>query len=331
MPVPLPGEVLIAMRSASICGSDLHAYQKSTPRRRPPMTMGHEVSGEIAACGREVRNAAVGDRVTVLPLISCRKCQFCTSGRENLCPDRTVLGVERDGAYAEYFTVPAHLVFRLPDHLSYPEAALVEPLAVAVHAVGKLQPLPETAAIIGAGVIGLFTLSVLKIGGAKNIIAIDIDDYKLNLARQLGATLTIHLQQDDPVSRIQKNNGGVEACFEAVGLGSTLNTALHITQNGGSVVAIGMTGGKMEVDFLDVVAREVRILGTYCYTRCDFEYALNLLAAGQIDTSLFTQILPFSEAIAAFDRLANHKENLVKIVLTNVPERESNVIKAERR
>ena len=193
----------------------------------------------------------------------------------------------------------------------------MEPLAVAVHAVGKLQPLPETAAIIGAGVIGLFTLSVLKIGGVKNIIAIDIDDYKLNLARRLGATLTIHLQQDDPVSHIQQNGGGVEACFEAVGLSSTLHTALHITQNGGSVVAIGMTGGKMEVDFLDVVAREVRIIGTYCYTRGDFEYALNLLAAGQIDTSLFTQIQPFSEAISAFDRLANHKENLVKIVLTN--------------
>ncbi len=315
--MPLPDEVLIAMRSASICGSDLHAYQKSTPRRRPPMTMGHEVSGEIAACGREVRNVVVGDRVTVLPLISCRKCQFCNSGRENLCPGRTVLGVERDGAYAEYFTVPAHLVYRLPDRLTYPQAALVEPLAVAVHAVRKLRPVPENVAIIGAGVIGLFTLGVLKIGGAKNIIAIDIDDYKLNLARRLGATHSINSQQEDPAAMLQKNFAGVPACFEAVGLGSTLNTALHITQNGGSVVAIGMTGGKMEVDFLDLIAREIQIIGTYCYTHCDFEYALNLLAAGQIDTSLFTQIQPFSEAISAFDRLANKKENLVKIVLTN--------------
>jgi propanol-preferring alcohol dehydrogenase len=147
-------------------------------------------------------------------------------------------------------------------------------------------------------------------------MVIDIDDTKLDIARQLGANITINTQQEDPVDIIREKHGGVEVCFEAVGLSDTLNIAIHATQNGGEIVVIGMTGNQLEVDMLDVVAREIQIRGTYCYTRQDFEHALNLLATGKIGPSLFTRTRPFTEAIDVFNLLAGRKEDLVKVVLT---------------
>jgi L-iditol 2-dehydrogenase len=310
-------QILVKVAFCGICGSDVHAYQKGSPRRKPPMIMGHEASGEVVRCGDTVGNIECGDQVAVLPLFSCEKCKYCVADKENLCPDRAVLGVERDGTYAECFAVPADLAYRLPDSMSYTQAALVEPLAVAVHAVRSVQNRSaEKVAIIGAGVIGLFTLAVLKNSGVKNSIVMDIDDTKLDIARQLGADVTINTQREDPVEVIRRKYGGVEVCIEAVGLSATLNTAIHATENGGEVVVIGMTGNGLEVDMLDVVAREIQIRGTYCYTRQDFEHALNLLATAKIDPSLFTQTRPFSEAIDVFNCLADHKEGLVKVVLT---------------
>ena len=210
-PAPQKDEILIATRAMSICGSDVHAYQKDSPRRKPPMIMGHEASGEVVRCGDAVRNVEIGVRVAVLPLLSCRKCKYCVAGKENLCPDRAVLGVEREGAYADYFTVPADLAYRLPDSMDYAQAALVEPLSVAVHAVRMLQnPDVENTAIIGAGVIGLFTLAVLKISGAGNVIVIDIDDHKLDIARQLGADGTIHSQHEDPVVKVNPTSAVIK-------------------------------------------------------------------------------------------------------------------------
>ncbi len=248
-PVPGPGEVLVRVRACGICGSDVHGLDGSTGRRVPPLVMGHEAAGEIAALGTGVAGLEVGRRVTFDSTIYCGRCAFCRAGEINLCDHRQVLGVSceeyrRDGAFAEYVAVPSRSIYPLPEGLSFERAALVEPLSVAVHAVDRLAPREgERAVVLGAGVIGLLALQVLKARGCGRVIAVDLDRGRLELARELGADQTFAPEKGtDVAAELVRLSGGagLDLAVEAVGLPATVETAVNCLRKGGT----GGAGGQ---------------------------------------------------------------------------------------
>ncbi len=254
MPRPGPDEVLVKVEACGICGSDVHGYDGSSGRRIPPLVMGHEASGTVAATGADVKDLKEGQPVTFDSTIYCGACKFCLSGEANLCEHRQVLGVstpdfKRQGAFAEYVLVPRRVIYNLPESLGFPEAAMVEPLSVAVHAV-RLSELPEhaTALVVGAGMIGLLVVQALRAAGCSSILVSDIDDSRLQLATDLGATATINAKSADvPAEVKQHTNGiGVDVALEAVGSTPTVKTAIDSVRKGGTVTLIGNiapTGG----------------------------------------------------------------------------------------
>src|SRR4051812_33982372 len=191
-------DVLIRVAACGICGSDVHGYDGSSGRRVPPIIMGHEAAGVVAEIGSAVDRANVGDRVTFDSTISCGQCEPCLRGAVNLCTSRRVLGVScadyrQHGAFAEFVAVPQHVVYRLPDELLFEHAALIEPVSVAIHALDRLHVQPgEEAVVVGSGMIGLFVIQALRAAGCRDVVAIDLDDSRLALARELGASVTIN-------------------------------------------------------------------------------------------------------------------------------------------
>jgi L-iditol 2-dehydrogenase len=215
MPVPevAADEILVRVRACGICGSDVHGLDGSTGRRIPPLVMGHEAAGEVAAIGAGVSDLQPGERVTFDSTIYCGRCYFCLRGEVNLCDNREVLGVSpgsyrRHGAFAEFVAVPRRIVYRLPDTLSFEQAALIEAVSVAVHAAGLSGVrLGDTAVVVGAGMIGLLVVEAVRRTGATRVVAVDVDEARLSLARQLGATETI-LAGTGAVARILEGTGG---------------------------------------------------------------------------------------------------------------------------
>ena len=189
-----PDDVLVRVRACGICGSDIHGYDGSSGRRIPPLVMGHEAAGEVAEVGASVTGLRVGMPVTFDSMVSCGRCHFCRRGQTNLCDNRRVLGVScaeyrRHGAFAEYVAVPQHIVFPLPETLSPEQAAMVEPVSVAVHAANRTPVrLDDSAVVVGTGMIGLLVVQTLRLRGCGKIMAVDLDEDKLKLARQLART-----------------------------------------------------------------------------------------------------------------------------------------------
>ncbi|MCJ7571572.1 MAG: galactitol-1-phosphate 5-dehydrogenase [Candidatus Thermoplasmatota archaeon] len=318
--IPLPvisdDEVLVKTKAVSICGSDLHAYKGVSKRRKPPLVMGHEFSGEIIRTGKNVRNLKTGDRVVIEPIISCGVCRSCNKGKTNACGNRKLIGLHTTGAFAEYVNVRGEKCHKIPQTITFEEASLVEPLAVAVHAV-NITPIRknDTIVIIGSGTIGLMTCQVAKYSGAGKIFAVDTIDYKLEQIKKLGAYQVINANKEDPVKKVLAD-GGVDVVFEAVGLQKTVQQALTMVTAAGEVTIIGMLEAKMELDMLDVTVKEIEIRGSYGYTTKDFKQALNLIASKKVNVKpLITHVLPLDDIAKGFDILAQEKERVIKVVL----------------
>jgi L-iditol 2-dehydrogenase len=309
-------EVLIKVKAVSICGSDVHAYRGVSKRRIPPLVMGHEFSGEIVKLGRTVKELKEGERVVLEPVLSCGKCALCQRGRSNICENIRLVGLHLSGAFSEYVPIPASKCHTLPDAVSFEEASLVEPLAVAVHAVNftSLEK-DEDIGILGSGAVGLMTLQVVNNIGAEKIFAIDTLEYRLELAKKLGATTTINAKKEDPVKEVL-DHGGVNTVFEAVGHQRTVQQALSMVRKGGKVVIIGMLDATMELGMLDVTVKEIEIKGSYGYTSNDFKQALTLIAKGKVEVKpLITHVLPLHDIAKGFDILSQGAENVIKVVL----------------
>jgi L-iditol 2-dehydrogenase len=309
-------EVLVRVKAVSICGSDVHAYRGVSKRRIPPLVMGHEFSGEIVKLGRTVKGLKEGERVVLEPVLSCGKCALCQRIRSNICDNIRLVGLHLSGAFSEYVPIPASKCHMLPDAVSFEEASLVEPLAVAVHAV-NLASLEndEDIAILGSGAVGLMTLQVVNNIGAGKLFAIDTLEYRLDLAKKLGATTTINAVKEDPVKEVLAQ-GGVNTVFEAVGHQKTVQQALSMVQKGGKVVIIGMLEATMELNMLDVTVKEIEIRGSYGYTSDDFKQALTLIANDKVEVKpLITHVLPLHDIAKGFDILSKGVENVIKVVL----------------
>jgi 2-desacetyl-2-hydroxyethyl bacteriochlorophyllide A dehydrogenase len=319
--VPLPiikdDEVLVKVKAVSICGSDLHAYLGVSKRRVPPLVMGHEFSGEITKVGKKVKNLSEGERVVVEPIVFCGTCQLCRQGRNNICQNLQLVGLHVSGAFSEYVSVPAKKCYTLPTTVSFEEASLVEPLAVAVHAVNLASLEKNDAiAIIGSGAIGLMTLQVAKESGVRKTYGLDTLEYRLAVARKLGATTTINVTKEEPVQKILAE-GGVDAVFEAVGHQQTVQQGLAMVKKGGTVVIIGMLEAMMQLPMLDITVKEIELHGSYGYTSKDFQQALDLITKRKVNViPLITHLLPLENIQHGFEILSLGAENVIKVVLT---------------
>lgn len=315
-PRPQPGEVLIDVKAIGICGSDIHGYTGSTGRRWPGMIMGHEFAGVIAAAGEGVDQYQEGDEVVVSPMYSVSETPETVP--LNLSPHRRLLGVEVNGAYADRVTARESQLFRKPAGLSWQQAALCEPLAVALHAV-QITPIDVMAdvAIVGSGTIGLLVLLAAKLKGAGRVIMIDKAPRRLALAKQLGADITINVAEQNAVETVHSlTDGGVAVALEAVGYSATAQQAIDITRNGGHVTWIGNSAKMIEINMQSVVTREMTVRGTYAFTDYEFGAAIQALASGRIDVNpLIEKVVPLSEGPDYFKKLASGELDLVKVVL----------------
>lgn len=329
LPVPAigPDEVLVRIAACGICGSDIHGYDGSSGRRVPPIVMGHEAAGTVAATGANVRQFSVGDRVTFDSTLYCAECDSCLRGEINLCDRRQVLGVScgdyrRNGAFAEYVAVPAHILYRLPDSLSFTDAAMLEAVSVALHAV-RISQLAggEIALVLGAGMIGLLTMQAARVAGCSQVWIADVDESRLRMAAQTGADKTLHLSGTalrEEVLRLTAGKG-VDIVWEAVGINDTVVTAIHCARKGGGVTLIGNLSAEVTLPLQTVVTRQLRLQGS-CASAGEYPQAIELVASGKIQVKPFiTAIAPLHEGPRWFQRLYAREPNLMKVVLTPRP------------
>ncbi len=322
-PVPGEGEVLVRVAACGICGSDVHGYDGSSGRRIPPIVMGHEAAGTVAAVGKGVTAFRAGDRVTFDSTLYCGECAFCRRGDVNLCDRRQVLGVScgeyrRAGAFAEFVTVPERIVFKLPDAMSFAEAAMLEPVAVALHAV-KMSAVRggETALVIGAGMIGLLTMQAARAAGCGRVLIADVDATRLRLAESLGATEALHLSGAELAREVvQRTGAGADVVFEAVGRNETVVAAIDAVRKGGTVTLIGNIAPQVALPLQIVVSRQLRLQGTAA-SAGEYPEAIAMMSRGEIEVKpLITAVAPLEEGPRWFERLYAHEPNLMKIVLT---------------
>ena len=316
-------ELLVAIQACGICGSDVHGYDGSSGRRVPPLVMGHEAAGLVEAVGSEVTKFKVGDRVTFDSMISCDNCDACAKGKNNLCPSRRVLGVSCEtyrqaGCFAEYAKIPEHIVYALPDELAFEHAALVEPVSVAVHAVGLMDiEQGSTGVVVGTGMIGLLVVQALKVAGCTNVIAVDVDDYKLELAKKLGATHALNAKNVDVVKEVLELTGGhgAELAVEVVGKTQPLQTAVDCVRLGGQVGLVGNLQPNVDLPLQKVVTRELKLIGS-CGSCGEYPECIRLMASGQIQVApLISEVTNLDRGPEFFDRLYNHEPELMKVVL----------------
>ncbi len=330
LPAPSPGagEVLIRVAACGICGSDVHGYDGSSGRRIPPIVMGHEAAGVIAAVGESVTGYRAGDRVTFDSTVYCGVCEFCQRGEVNLCDDRQVVGVScgdyrRAGAFAEYVTVPERILYRLPENLSFADAAMLEAVSVAIHAVRVAEVAGgETALVIGAGMIGLLILQAARASGCSRIFVTDVDATRLELARSLGADAVIQgsvtdSSEESLTSRIEQltHGRGVDVTFEAVGRPETVAAAIDCTRKGGTVALVGNISPEVTIPLQKVVTRQIRLQGS-CASAGEYPQAMEWIAAGKIKVApLITAVAPLEDGPSWFARLYAREPNLMKVVL----------------
>ncbi|QDT64129.1 zinc-dependent alcohol dehydrogenase [Calycomorphotria hydatis] len=317
-----PNDVLVQVQACGICGSDVHGYDGSSGRRLPPLIMGHEAAGIVAEVGENV-SLKPGTAVTFDSMISCGNCEFCREGRTNLCSHRMVMGVscndfKRDGAFAEYVVVPQHIVFPLPEGFDPAKAAMVEALSVAVHAVDRTPiKLGQTAFVVGAGMIGLLIVQCLKLRGCSQIIVSDMDETRLKLAEQMGATTTLVANESDVVAKVQSltEGHGSHVTFEAVGADPTVLTAIAATRRGGEVTLVGNVTANTTLPLQSVVTRELTLRGT-CGCSGEYPECIALLASGQIQVEpLISAKITLEETPEYFSRLYNREPGLMKVVV----------------
>jgi L-iditol 2-dehydrogenase len=322
-----PGEVLVQVAACGICGSDVHGYDGSSGRRIPPLVMGHEAAGIIAEVGDGVQRFAPGDRVTFDSTVYCGQCHFCQRGQINLCDSRQVVGVStpdfrRAGAFAEYVTVPERIVYKLPEGMSFAEAAMLEAVAVAVHAVAvtELQP-SDTALVIGAGMIGLLIVQALRAAGCHTVLVADVDSTRLKLAAEAGATATLVSSGggagDAIVAQVQglTDGRGVDVVLEAVGRDETVAAAVDAVRKGGTVTLVGNITPSVNLPLQKVVSRQIRLQGS-CASSGEYPESIELVSSGKIKvTPLITSIAPLEDGAEWFARLHAREPNLMKIVL----------------
>jgi L-iditol 2-dehydrogenase len=318
-----PDEVLVKVEACGICGSDVHGLDGSTGRRQPPLIMGHEASGIVVEAGPSVKGWATGDRVTFDSTIYRLDDWYTRRGLYNLSDGRMVFGVSpgeyrRHGAFAEYVAVPQHILYRVPPSVAFEQAAMVEPVAVAAHAVA-LTPIAEgdTAVVVGAGMIGLCLVQVLRAAGCARVFAVDLEAERLELARKLGADGVLDPQRTDVAQAVAEatEGRGADVAFEAVGTAAAVKTAIAAVRRGGAVTLVGNLSPTVEIPLQAVVTRQLRLQGS-CAIAGEYPAALAMIERGAVNVdAMRSAVAPLAEGAAWFDRLYRKERGLMKVIL----------------
>lgn len=318
-PQPDPDGIVIKVEIAGICGSDLHAFEGKHPFVKPPIVMGHEFSGEIHLIGSQVTDSSlqVGQRVIVEPSITCGQCYNCRTGRYNICDHLKVIGCQITGGYATYVKVPAANVIPLDDTLTYEDGAMIEPLAVAVHAVelGKVKA-GDHIVVIGAGTIGLLVAQAAKAKGAKVAIS-DLQDSRLAIARQLGIDMQINSGKASIIDELKEfAPDGADIIFECVGKAFTLRQSVEIARKGSRIVIVGVVEGDVSLPVHYIQDRELELLGDLMYTRKDFLQALELVQNKEVHLDpLKTKTYMLKDINEAFRYVLDNPADTLKVFL----------------
>lgn len=280
-PAPGPGELLVGVSKAAICGTDATEWLHGPLLARPPVVLGHEFVGRVLARGADVEGVDVGDRVVSGAGVSCGRCEWCTAGRTNLCAEYFTLGLHVDGGLADQVLAPAAICRVVPDDVPDIAAAMAQPLAVALHAVRRGGVARRgSCAVLGVGGIGAFALAGARETGAAPLIAVDVDDVRLATAAKLGADIVVDARRDDVVETVRSaTGGGAEVVLEATGVPSNPDVAVRAVRRGGVVVVIGLQAATVPVDLFHVSTQEIDVRGTLAHVcAVDLDAALQLLS-----------------------------------------------------
>jgi alcohol dehydrogenase len=308
-----PGEVIIRIEAAGVCGSDMHAYHGRDPRRKPGLVLGHEFAGTVVESADE--KIGVGTRVTANPLITCGHCDYCLQGRSNLCANRTMVGMTRPGAFAEFMSIPSSSVVVLPEGLSAVRAALTEPAATALHAVNLsmrvlARPIPECRVlVIGGGAIGILSALLLHAYGCREITVAETNALRRDSIREHVAARTC-----DPVSDVLERDS-YDYVIDAVGASTTLGLALTSVKPGGVVSRVGLHSDSCAMDARKLTLGEVALIGSYTYTTVDMRATVLAIHEGVFGALDWVEVRNLTEGAAAFNDLDKGRTPSAKIVL----------------
>lgn len=323
--IPEPGEneVLIRVKAVGLCGSDIHYYEHGKIGDfivEEPIILGHEASGEIVKVGKNVVHLQKGQRVTIEPGATCGKCEHCQNGRYNLCEEVEFLATPPyDGAFCEYVVMRSDLVFPIPDQMSYETAALIEPFSVGLHAVsrGNLQE-GETVLILGMGPIGLMTAAAAKLHGAGTVIGVDLEDSRLEKAKEMGATHVINVRTDSVDDKIMEytNRRGVDVAIETAGSPAALKSMISAVRRGGIAVIVGMSPeDESPLNIAQIINKEIDVKGVFRYHHT-YPRAIELLASGKVNIErMITDSYELEQAEEAFEKSIHDKRNTLKMMI----------------
>lgn len=325
MPMPEvgPEDLLVQVKACGICGSDIHGWDGSSGRRIPPLVMGHEAAGVVAAVGNQVKGFREGDRVTFDSTVSCGRCGYCRRGSINLCENRQVLGVScnefrRHGAFAEYVIVPYNIAYQLPAQLSFEHAALIEAVSIAVHAANRTPvKLGDTAVVVGSGMIGLLVIQAIRLAGCSRVIAVDLEDSKLEVAKSLGADIVLNPKKTDVLAEVKHltNGLGADVSLEVVGATPTVRSAIECTRKGGAITLVGNLAPNVEFPLQAVVTRELSVFGS-CASNGEYPQCIDYLSRGDIKVQpLITATAKLEEGPGWFQRLYAGEPGAMKVIL----------------
>lgn len=310
-------QAVVKIASSAICGSDLHIFKGKHPSAPLPVTIGHELAGEVVAIGSEVSKVKIGDRVTVEPVITCGKCNACRTGNYGYCENISFTYRRGNGAMADYIIVEEPYLYKLPEHLSYNAGALIEPLSVAVHAVRRADiKLGEKVLVIGAGAIGLLIAALCKKSGAAEVAIVDFSQKRLNMALELGATIAINPSEQDVYNAVSKitNGIGMDKSFECVGLEATFNQAIMSLRKNGLATIVGIfENPNITIPATRFITHEIKVQGSqgYCW---DFPIALEM--SKQIDLErLVTHTFKLQDLQQALETCLDKDSGALKVII----------------
>jgi L-iditol 2-dehydrogenase len=321
--VPIPRvsaeEVLVKVRRIGVCGSDIHVFHGRHPYTSYPVIQGHELSGEAAAVGGNVADFVVGDRVTLQPQVTCGRCYACLGGNYHICDDLKVMGFQTDGGAREFFAVDANKLLKLPEGMSLDEGAMIEPAAVAVHALRRAGDISgKKILILGAGPIGNLTAQVAKGKGASRVMVTDLSGFRLEAARKCGVDCCVNAGTSDLEEKLISCFGPERAdlILECVGTNETIEQAIHVARKGTDIIVVGVFGAKVAVDMGLVQDRELRLIGTLMYQRPDFIEAIGLAKDGKIDLkALITNRYDFRKYTDAYLDIDKMRDKVMKVMI----------------
>jgi L-iditol 2-dehydrogenase len=330
--LPIPelksDQVLLRIHRIGICGSDIHVFHGKHPYTSYPVVQGHEVSGEVVGVGISVKDIAVGQRATFMPQMTCGTCYPCTHGQYHICDNLKVMGFQTTGAASDYFILPARNVIVLPDGVDYDMGAMIEPIAVAVHAVRRLGSVEgKMILVLGAGPIGNLVAQTAKGLGASKVMITDVSDFRLSLAEQCGIDFCINTLKEDLSEAISRDFGPEKAdgILECVGLELTMDQAIRNARKGTDIIVVGVFGDKGKVDMGLVQDREIRLIGTLMYQESDYHGALQLLTEKKIQLSkLISQHFPASKYPEAYTFIEHERDKSMKIMIDFMDDKAGN-------